>query len=144
MTEEREDQMPSVKEVLDQREKNLLTAVGSLAFLCVCLFVAVIALSAYALDATNEREAVSIALDDQRHQYYVCIRDYNMTSSCDQELISPSSRDIKRNLEDEGFSDLLYGKRLGPDAARPKSPVGAEERPREAFGLLGYVIYGDE
>lgn len=127
-----------VKKSIDRERTNLLTVIAALSFLCICLFVSNVALGAYAVIAINERDAVSVALDDQRLQYYLCIRDEEFTADCDDEMVSPASRDIKRDLESSGFSDLLYPNRPPEDS--PMSEDG-RDRPPEAFGLLGRIIY---
>lgn len=127
-----------VKESIDRERSNLLTVIAALAFLSVCLFVSNISMGAYAVGAVNERDAVSIALDDQRRQYHECTADHELTSLCDEEIVSPPSRDIRRDLEGAGFSDILYSDH-GTVAEED-----FDERPtknNEAFGLLGRVIY---
>lgn len=139
MMTERSDEIDKVKKSIDRERTNLLTVIAALSFLCICLFVSNVSLGAYTVSAINERDAVSIALDDQRTQYYRCIRDAIYTDECSQEMVSPASRDIKRDLESAGFSDLLYAN------DHEESDDNATEREtgkrREAFGLLGYVIY---
>ena len=53
-------------------------------------------------------------------------------------MVSPASRDILRDLESAGFSDLLY-----PDNIPEDSPDldDGRAKPIEAFGLLGRIIY---
>lgn len=135
---ERSGEIDEVKKSIDRERTNLLTVIAALSFLCICLFVSNISLGAYAVSAINERDAVSVALDDQRLQYYRCLRDEELTSDCDEEMVSPASRNIKRDLESSGFSDLLYPERDPED-----HPTVEDERdkPIEAFGLLGRIIY---
>lgn len=127
-----------VKESIDRERSNLLTVIAALAFLSVCLFVSNLSMAAYGIGAVNERDAVSIALDDQRRQYHECIAEHEVTALCDEELVSPPSRDIRRDLESAGFAEILYS---------DHSTVAEEDfddRPtkrNEAFGLLGRVIY---
>lgn len=135
---ERSDEIDEIKKSIDRERTNLLTVIAALSFLCICLFVANISLGAYSVSAINERDAVSVALDDQRLQYYRCLRDEEFTVYCDDEMVSPASRDIKRDLESSGFSDLLY-QDLPPED-RPMAEDG-RDKPVEAFGLLGRIIY---
>lgn len=132
------DSIDVVKESIDRERTNLLTVVAALAFLVICLFVSNIALGAITLGAFNEREALSIALDDQRLQYYQCVRDEDQTSDCDQKMISPNSREIKRDLEGTGFMEVLISEGSPSNSER----VDEDGDPRrEAYGVLGYVIY---
>lgn len=137
---ERSGEIDEVKKSLDRERANLLTALAAVSFLCICLFVVNISLGAYSVTVTNERDAVSVALDDQRLQYYRCVRDEEFTADCDDEMVSPASRDIKRDLDGAGFSDLLYDDESATDPL-PDVPDGKGNR--EAFGLLGYIVYGD-
>lgn len=123
-------------------KSNLLTVIVSLSFVCICLFLSNIYLGAYTVSAIDERDAVSTALDDQRAQYYLCVRDNQSTAECPQELVSPPSRDIKRDLEAAGFSEILYSDSIlipGTSDDDESSPL--KDRPREAFGVLGSIIY---
>lgn len=136
---ERSGEIDEVKKSIDRERTNLLTVIAALSFLCICLFVSNVSLGAYSVSAINERDAVSVALDDQRLQYYRCIRDEEFTADCDDEMVSPAARDIKRDLDGAGFETILYGDDLVYDSI-PDIPDRARER--EAFGALGYVIYG--
>ena len=136
---ERSGEIDEVKKSIDRERANLLTALAAVSFLCICLFVVNISLGAYSVTVTNERDAVSVALDDQRVQYYRCIRDEEFTADCGDEMVSPASRDIKRDLDGAGFETILYGDDLVYDSI-PDIPDSSRER--EAFGALGYVIYG--
>ena len=141
---DRPDDIEEVKKSIDKERTNLLTVVAALAFLCITLFVSNISLGAYTVSAINERDAMSIALDDQRRQYHQCVNDFDFTSACDEEMIAPASRDIRRDLEGAGFTEILHrGERevATPDEVEEEDMQTV--RPREAFGLLGYVIYGD-
>ena len=135
---ERSDEIDEVKKSIDRERTNLLTVIAALSFLCICLFVSNISLGAYAVSAINERDAVSVALDDQRLQYYRCLRDEELTADCNEEMVAPASRDIKRDLESAGFAELLY-----PDKEYVEdSPMeGDRPKPIEAFGVLGRIIY---
>lgn len=133
------DDIDKVKESIDRERTNLLTTVAALSFLVVCLVVSNIAVGAYSLSAVNEREAVSIALDDQRLQHYSCIRDEERTEDCAQSLVSPSSRDIKRDLESSGYAEIIYSE--GTISRADRNIEEDQEPRREAFGLLGYIIY---
>lgn len=135
---EHSDRIDEVKKSLDRERSNLLTVIAALSFLCICLFVSNISLGAYTVSAINERDAVSVALDDQRLQYYRCLRDEELTTSCDEKMVSPASRDIMRDLESSGFSDLLYPSSIMGD--EPTLDDGRAPLP-EAFGLLGRIIY---
>lgn len=135
---ERSDEIDEIKKSIDRERTNLLTVIAALSFLCICLFVANISLGAYSVSAINERDAVSVALDDQRLQYYRCLRDEELTSDCNEEMVSPASRDILRDLESAGFSDLLYPDNIPED--RPTLDDG-RAKPIEAFGVLGRIIY---
>ena len=135
---ERSGEIDEVKKSIVRERTNLLTALAAVSFLCICLFVTNISLGAYYVSVTNERDAVSVALDDQRLQYYLCIRDEEFTSDCNDRIVSPASRDIKRDLESSGFSGLLYPER--PDEDHPEVDDG-RGKPIEAFGVLGRIIY---
>lgn len=139
MNEHPED-IEVVKETIDKERSNLFTVIAALSFLCVCLVITSISLVAITADIMNERSALSVALDDQRTQYYYCIRDEEYTTQCDDELVSPASRDIRRDLDSAGFGTIINGKNL---VHGPSSDVPDRERKREAFGLLGYIVYGD-
>lgn len=135
---ERSDEIDEVKKSIDRERTNLLTVIAALSFLCICLFVSNISLGAYSVSAVNERDAVSVALDDQRLQYYRCIRDEEFTSECAEEMVAPASRDIKRDLESAGFSDILYPDNMDDEV----SPMEENEPITiEAFGVLGRIIY---
>ena len=136
---ERSGEIDEVKKSIARERTNLLTALAAVSFLCICLFVTNISLGAYSVTVTNERDAVSVALDDQRLQYYRCIRDEELTADCGDEMVSPASRDIKRDLDGAGFETILYGDDRVYDSI-PDIPDSSRER--EAFGALGYVIYG--
>ena len=136
---ERSGEIDEVKKSIARERTNLLTTLAAVSFLCICLFVTNISLGAYSVTVTNERDAVSVALDDQRLQYYRCIRDEELTADCGDEMVSPASRDIKRDLDGAGFETILYGDDLVYDSI-PDIPDSSRER--EAFGALGYVIYG--
>lgn len=138
MMTERSDEIGKVKESIDRERTNLLTVIAALSFLCICLFVSNVSLGAYTVSAINERDAVSIALDDQRTQYYRCIRDAIYTDECSQEMVSPASRDIKRDLESAGFSDILYADNSANEDIVNEHPNVDR---KEAFGVLGYIIY---
>ena len=127
-----------VRKSIDRERTNLLTVIAALSFLCICLFVSNISLGAYTVTAINERDAVSVALDDQRLQYYRCLRDEEFTTNCDEKLVSPASRDIMRDLESAGFSALLYPDNITEDHTTLDDGRGT---PIEAFGLLGRIIY---
>ena len=135
---ERSGEIDEVKKSIDRERSNLLTVIAALSFLCICLFVSNISLGAYSVNAINERDAVSVALDDQRLQYYRCIRDEEFTSDCSDRIVSPASRDIKRDLESSGFSDLLYPEHPIED---PPEVDDGRGKPIEAFGVLGRIIY---
>lgn len=135
---EHSGRIDEVKKSLDRERTNLLTVIAALSFLCICLFVSNIALGAYTVSAINERDAVSVALDDQRLQYYRCLRDEEFTTNCDEKMVSPASRDIMRDLESAGFSTLLYPDNITEDHTTLDDGRGA---PIEAFGLLGRIIY---
>lgn len=138
MNEHPED-IEVVKETINKERSNLFTVIAALSFLCICLIVTSLSLVAISVNLMNERSALSVALDDQRAQYYYCIRDEEYTAQCDDELVSPTSRDIRRDLDGAGFEMILYGDNLAYD---PISDVPTGARDREAFGVLGYVIYG--
>lgn len=127
-----------VKKSIDRERTNLLTVIAALSFLCISLFVSNIFLGAYTISAINERDAVSVALDDQRLQYYQCLRDEEVTANCDEKMVSPASRDIMRDLESAGFSELIYPSHIAKD-----DPVLNDKRAPlpQAFGLLGRIIY---
>lgn len=129
-----------IKKSIDRERTNLLTVIAALSFLCICLFVSNISLGAYTVTAINERDAVSVALDDQRLQYYRCIRDEEFTANCDEKMVSPASRDIMRDLESAGFSDLLYPTNITEDDPA-LDDSGTPPPPPEAFGILGRIIY---
>lgn len=135
---ERSGEIDEVKKSIDRERTNLLTVIAAISFLCICLFVSNIAVSAFSVSAYNERDAVSVALDDQRLQYYRCIRDEVYTADCAEEMVSPPSRDIQRDLESAGFGDILY-----TDGADELSTQMDDEEPKsvEAFGILGRIIY---
>lgn len=135
---EHSDEINEVKRSIDRERANLLTVIAALSFLCICLFLSDISLAAFSVSTINERDAVSVALDDQRLQYYKCIRDEVYTADCGQEMVSPPSRDIRRDLESSGFAEVLYsdGLRGGVEDIGPDG-----RRPTEAFGLLGRIIY---
>ena len=135
---ERSGEIDEVKKSIERERTNLLTVVAALSFLCICLFVSNVSLGAYTVTAINERDAVSVALDDQRLQYYRCLRDEDYTASCDKEMVSPASRDIRRDLESAGFSDLLYPDNISRD--QPPADDG-HDIPIHAFGVLGRIIY---
>lgn len=130
----------AVKETINKERTNLFTVIAALSFLCVCLIITNLSVASIAANLVNERDAVSIALDDQRGQYYYCIRDHESTAMCDEDLVSPASRNILRDLTGAGFGDLLYDDESVTDSL-PDVPDG--EGNREAFGLLGYIVYGD-
>ena len=127
-----------VKKSIDRERTNLLTVIAALSFLCISLFVSNVALGAYTISAINERDAVSVALDDQRLQYYQCLRDEEVTANCDEKMVSPASRDIMRDLESAGFSELIY-----PSHTAKDDPALNDKRAPlpQAFGLLGRIIY---
>lgn len=129
-----------VLETIDKERSNLFTVIAALSFLCVCLIITSISLVTITADIMHERSALSVALDDQRSQYYYCIRDEEYTTQCDAELVSPASRDIRRDLDGAGFGTIINGDFL---VHGPASDVPDRERKREAFGVLGYVIYGE-
>lgn len=134
------DSIEVIKKSIDRERTNLLTVVAALSFLVVCLFVSNIAVGALTLSAVNEREALSIALDDQRLQYYQCIRDEKSTTDCDQTMVSPNSRDIKRDLEGTGFMSVLISESTSPEDDR----LAEDGTPsRQAYGVLGYVVHGE-
>lgn len=98
---------------------------------------ALISVSVYTVDQMQEREAVSMALDDQRLQYFRCVED----NICSEDLVSPPSREIRRNIESVGFAELLYkGTDDNDDYAAPDNvdQIGF----KETFGVLGYIIHG--
>lgn len=136
---DRPDDIDEVKKSIDRERTNLLTVVAALSFLCVCLFVSNISLGAYTVSAMNERDAVSVALDDQRVQYYRCVRDFTYAEDCGPDMVSPASRDIRRDLEGAGFADILYADRAS-DGSETDAPHANANK--EAFGLLGRVVYG--
>lgn len=143
MMTEKSDDIVAVRESIDRERNNLLTVVAALSFLCICLTVTLVSLGAYSVSAINEREAVSIALDDQRRQYFRCVDDQTYTSGCSSDLVSPSSRDIKRDIEGSGFAEILY---ISDSRTTSNSEAELEEiqdQQHEAFGILGYVIYGE-
>ena len=135
---ERSGEIEEVKKSIARERTNLLTALAAVSFLCICLFVSNIALGAYTVSAINERDAVSVALDDQRLQYYRCLRDEEFTTNCDEKMVSPASRDIMRDLESAGFYTLLYPDNITEDHTTLEDGRGA---PIEAFGILGRIIY---
>lgn len=139
MMTERSVEIDEVRKSIDRERTNLLTVIAAISFLCVCLFVSNIAVSAISVTAFNERDAVSIALDDQRAQYYRCIRDEDLTKDCPEDLISPPSRDIQRDLEGAGFGDVLYAGTESID--EPLDEEMEEPRRPEVFGVLGRIIY---
>lgn len=139
MNEHPED-IEVVKETINKERTNLFTVISALSFLCVCLIITNLSMASIAANLVNERDAVAIALDDQRSQYYYCIRDYESTAMCDEDLVSPASRNILRDLTGSGFGDLLYDDESVTDPL-PDVPDG--EGDRETFGLLGYIVYGD-
>ena len=139
MMTDRSVEIDEIRKSIDRERTNLLTVIAAVSFLCVCLFVSNIAVSAITVSAFNERDAVSIALDDQRTQYYRCLRDEEFTEDCDQDLISPPSRDIQRDLEAAGFGDVLYA---GADSVdEPPDEEMEEPRRPQVFGVLGRIIY---
>lgn len=138
MITERSGEIDEIKRSIDRERTNLLTVIAALSFLCICLFVSNISLGAYTVSAINERDAVSVALDDQRLQYYRCLRDEEFTSNCDQKMVSPASRDIMRDLESAGFSTILYPSNIKNDHTTLDDGRGV---PVQAFGILGRIIY---
>lgn len=139
MMTDRSVEIDEIRKSIDRERTNLLTVIAAVSFLCVCLFVSNIAVSAISVTAFNERDAVSVALDDQRLQYYRCIRDEEFTEDCAQEMVSPPSRDIKRDLEAAGFGDVLYAGAESVDD--PLDDEVEEPRRPEVFGVLGRIIY---
>lgn len=134
------EDVDAVKEVIDKERTNLFTVIAALAFLTICLFVSNITTIAYGVNAISEREALSIALDDQRLQYYQCVNSDDMEAECAKDLVSPNSRDIKRNLDGTGFTTILYAEASSDNSLIDEPEHGGN---REAFGVLGYVIYGN-
>lgn len=139
MSEHPED-IEVVKETINKERTNLFTVIAALSFLCVCLIITNLSVASIAANFVNERDALTVALDDQRSQYYYCIRDHESTAMCDEDLVSPASRDILRDLTGSGFENLLYDDESVTDPL-PDVPDG--EGNREAFGVLGYIVYGD-
>lgn len=126
-----------VRTTIENQKRSLLTALASIGFLCVVLMTALISVSVYTVDQMQEREAVSMALDDQRLQYFRCVED----NICSEDLVSPPSREIRRNIESVGFAELLYkGTDDNDDYAAPDNvdQIGF----KETFGVLGYIIHG--
>lgn len=138
-----ENRIEEVGEVIEKQKNTLLTVIASLAFVVVLLIVGTAGLLAYSVESMQEREAVSIALDDQRAQYRECLHQESL-ETCDSTPVSPSSRDIKRNLESAGFSEVLYMNYTEESGSEYEGDGSADHNDRrETFGLLGYIMYGN-
>ena len=129
------DEIPEIREAIDRDRKGLLTVIGALATLVGCLIILSLSLGVATVSALHDRQVLSVSLDDQRLQYYTCLRDHTSTDDCDRELVSPPSRDIIRESSTTRVTDVLL------HDVEIKDLTHDEDHGRVAYGLLGRIIH---